>query len=228
MRLQGASQLAKDFLAVFGVLATIAGAYLAAYSLDVIWLFWLLAPLALLIVAAKWGWPRVKRAAFMLSNFGAVEQELVQVKADVNALKLKVAGHSAELDAARAAGRLEGRREIVGAVLSLQTRATLRIVGVGLRGSELVLGAQVKDGSVPPIGARYDLRFDFTGDRQGALEVIEHTQGEGDAGVLLAVVDESVPAYWQRLREQAVVNQAAPEGCSLVAPELSRWEQDDA
>ncbi|WP_222195930.1 hypothetical protein [Modestobacter italicus] len=219
-------QSLRQFTTVLLALATLVGAYVGALAIDRLVLFWVLAPVAAVLVVAWRAWPRMRRAIYRVADYPRLEADLSATVARNEELEQEVVRLAELAVQERIAGRQQGRDEFAGAIGAAMSRATLELIGKAPRGKSVVLGAALTDGVMPSVGALYDLSITMTGERQGIMRVVERT-ADG-AGVLLEPHEETVPEFWDALRRQAVISTDAPTGLVLSASRLSELTNDAA
>jgi len=216
-----------QFLATVLALATLAGAYVGALSVNMLWLFIVLVPAAALVVTGLQLWPRVKRTVQRSRDYDRLLGQL-----EVQQHSLHLAGEALETLKTEStkledAARQRGRDEVMGAVQAMLGGADLQLVGVGMPENQLVIVARSSNEVMPSVGSRYELTVALTGETQGTVSVSRLSEDE--EGALLTPVVESVPDFWKKLRDHARISSAVPEGLVLttpVIPELAAPERN--
>jgi hypothetical protein len=208
------AKVLRQYAAVFGFLMTVViGGYLAAAVVNKDWVFWVCVPAAFIItLVGRTGktlgeyLTRFRNYPGLLAAVGESEAKAEQLAADLAAAQRMIRERYLE-------GIQEGRAEASGAVFSLMSNATLVPTGIAMVADELRVFANVIDGNVPLEGARFDWVFILSTEIKGTLQVVSSDLER--ASVVLACSKRVVPAFWDRLENDAVVSSKVPEGLEL-------------
>jgi hypothetical protein len=210
--------LLDRYSSVLLALATLAGTFVGALSVNKLWLFYVLAPAAGLIVGATWAWPKVARALSRLRDYDRLQGALQSERQRAHQAEQKIEDLRVESAVKVEAARLRAREEVLGAAQAIIFGTQLTAIGIAMRNGELVIAASYGSESVPVIGSRYELLVGITGERQGTLRVVERSP-DGMA-VLLTPVEEDVPDFWAALKTQAAISSTLSDGLLLAIPSL--------
>ncbi len=198
-------------------LATLIGAYVGAVAIGRAWLFWVLAPVAVLISSVYALLPRLSLAAKALTNYQATVRYAAQLKQERDELLSRLAWQEQQHGDALLAANEEGRRLVVGLVQSVMAGVEMEVLGAAVREGQLVVVAKPVSGAVPAVGAVYAISHSVVQTRQGLLRVIELAQDQ--KAVLMECIHEDVPEFWAALKKEAVVKQELA-GLVLSIPPL--------
>ncbi len=212
----------RAFRSVLLALATVAGFYVGAKSVQLLWLFYVSVPAAALAATAYRTYPHLRAVREKLSAHDRMLATAATLQRERDDLRGRLVAMEAEQLIRMQEARAEGRSLAAGAVRAALAGADLELAGMAIRDGALLFAASVSEGRTPGVGAVYALALGAPAlrVRQGLVRVAEVTEGGGKPVVLLECIEEDVPEFWQSLRDQALIGQAPPKGIALSIPAL--------
>jgi hypothetical protein len=204
--------------------------YLGAHALHDDWVFWALIPAALILGAVSLWWRNVVRAIvrfweFLVGITAAVRNypialaEVESLKAQLAEANNRVQKQPDEMKMQYQAGRLEGRREIIGEVLGHAINKRPQIVAISKGETGVVLVGTYSEGETVLVGARFTVQVQATGEVKGIVELVSETKA--DRLVYLACVEKTSPRFWTNLNDRLDVDPTAPPGIVLGHYQIS-------
>ncbi|MFU8855051.1 hypothetical protein ACNAW0_29410 [Micromonospora sp. SL1-18] len=207
------ADILKRFWAWAISLAGIVGLYMGAEQLRWVPVFWwVLAAAAVLGVIPAAG----KRAFNIYSKVQAhpsLMEKVATLESETEALREKLAAAKKAAKESLQAGILEGRAQVIGAVLSEQVEPP-RLVGVAETDGTLLLIGECRS-DIPQKEARFTVIGQVVGEKKGAVEVIYVDQLK--QSVHMQCIEETIPRFWSHLRERVSYDPSPPARVELVA-----------
>lgn len=200
-----------SFVSILLAAAGIAGLYLGALAVNLVWLFWFIVLLSALGAASRALGPRALQAFRQWRDYPSKVREIEELRGEVESLKSDQLSVGRDSSRAREEGVLEGRAQVIGAVLAAST-VPPSVVAIAPHEGEVALVGTVVAGSLP-IGARYMVTVSATGTRRGVVRVAAF-DATRDV-YFLTCVDPTTPAFWSALRDRLDVDTSPPNGIQL-------------
>jgi len=210
-------------------LAVVGGLYIAAATVNRVWLFWAFVGAGLLLavgtVAARKGRSLLQQTSERLRKYPGLEAEVKVLRAELSSAQHDVAAHKERAVAERLVGIKQGRTEAMG-MLQAHLATTPVLKAVVKRDQQLLLLAAAP-GESPNrmIGALYFVKSTLTGEVKGMAKVI--SEGGASDTLLLECVQQRVIEFWKQLGASAEINPDMPRDIQLVPfgmPELNEIE----
>lgn len=198
----------------FGLLSALVALFLQADERGLEWAFWgvLAGALTLTLFPAvrRFG----KRAFIALRAHDRLLRQVADLSAELETEQRTRKDLETELTTAHETGIEEGIMQVLGSLLASVAEIPPALVGIGEISGSLVLVARYESGEEVPVGARYELQFESTGDSKGFVQV-EHVD-EAKRRAYLVSVERRSPAFWDHLEQRVAIDQSPPPGCVLV------------
>lgn len=190
---------------------------MGAVSVNAVWLFWIILPIAALGALVYVFVPAVVQALRRAGAYEGLMSAAAHSKQKVNELTKELeeakSRHAGELVEART----EGGRAALGAVYATLAEAKYELRDIGIRDGKVLVAAQRLEGA-SYTGALYGLWTSPFEVRQGIMVVRE--AGDEDNIAVMECVFEDVPEFWEGLRERARAGDKPPpalliKNCSI-------------
>lgn len=204
-----------------GLLATVVAAYWAADQVHLLWVFWLLVPVAvlygLLRAFGRSAFRAIGVAARRVQDYERLAQAAGHAIADRDDLRNRLAEmDTATLGLLPEAIRI-GRARVVAEALGAASNAALSPVACLIEDGEFYLVCRIESGDFPEIGSRLFLRVVGANRAKAALTVDAVAVERGNVNL---VVDEVMDQlFMEGLRERAHRGSDPPGGV-IVAPRV--------
>lgn len=197
-------QFAKNFWISFSALAIVGGLAFGASAAKKMSWFWIIFLLALFIsffltvIPRLVGWlESIQRYPGLRIDAAGLQVEVASLKAQI-AQSESLAGSEEAVNNARAAGIVEGRSQIEGAILALQSPPP-KILSAEEVDNEVMLVAEAGD-PVASVGAWYSVKSMTTGNIRGIVEVRDYDE---DLNIVyLRAVEKTSVKFWAGLSDQ--------------------------
>lgn len=192
-------------------LAALLGGYLAAVAVHETWVFWTACAGAGVIALGSVLIPRGVAIATKVRNYPALLKRTGLLADEAENLKNQLTELQKLVDDRWEAGRTEGCRQVMGAVLAA-VADTPPVEGIALRDGRPLLIARI-EGNAPAIGSRFYIESSLTGEVMGVVEV--SVRDKARQKLTLACIEETNALFWARLTEAATLNATPPQGFVL-------------
>jgi len=210
-------KMLRRFVAIFALLAGLAGAALGFDAVKALWIFWTVlgvsALIAILFGIPKRAVDRILDIVQRIRLYGTVLTQLATAQEHEAELEGQLVMLTDHAESEYNTGLQEGRRQVIGALLASNVPTPPKPTGLSASGDDVLVIADYVPGNEPPVGARFELQVRGTGQVKGVLEVVELNEHEGCA--ILKCVDPCDPDYWEQLASRATGDFSAPSGVVL-------------
>jgi len=203
----------KRFWVLVGSITALVAAYFGLRALHLSEVFWIVVGGSLVLALIWVGGPRVLVAVDRARKYPrllervADLQERLDDEVDTN---FDLRGRVAE---GRAEGVDEGRREILGALLSAVALEVPRLSVVLPSDGTVSLIGDVSEASGIQVGARFELVVEKTEQRLGVVEVV---LVDAEKSTLhMQCVERTAPAFWRDLEQRSPADFGPPQGVVL-------------
>jgi len=201
-----------------GLLATVIACYWAALQFRLLWVFWLIFPIALLYgLARAFGRPLLdgaRTSVRRVRDYDRVSAAAASAIAERDELRQKLAVSETVVQDATDGAIMEGRKRAVGELLGAQTAAELTLLHCQVENEQLLLVAHVSGGALPPVGSRLFLRLEEGVRAKAALRVSAVAPERGN---VVLVVDQVIdPGFMEGVHMRALAMSDPPPGAVVV------------